>query len=56
MHGRYTVMRTHNAESQHGRGLLCGYAVMRASHGHVCRQAGVCVCVHVCVCDVRITA
>ena len=46
MHGRYTVMRTHNAETQHWRGLLCGYAVMQASHMRMCRRA--CVCMHVC--------
>lgn len=27
----YMVMRTHNAETQHWRGLLCGYEVIRGS-------------------------
>ena len=45
----YTVMHAHNCETKHWRGLLCGYAVMRITHVHVCAgmQAGACACVHV---------
>lgn len=52
---RYTVMPSHNSQTQHWRGLLCGYAVTPPSRMCVCMQACAWVRVRACMCDGRVT-